>query len=491
MTKVPDGRFITDVIMNTPAGLPITMGYDAQDDMLKVKSVQKKLRDSFTGPLTANWDVTQVSGTTATTSAGVLTIASGTTAGGYAELLSKETFTIPFRAMFGVQSGATRQANTHHIVELVSVDPVTGLADDRHSIDVDIGGAATATVTQMVYGVQNGGLRSLRSAAATIVTTATYSVMELEPFSDEAYFHSRTMDATSGRANSYVRHQQIPDPNASYKIRIRSMNHGVWNDTITNAVAGAGNVIRLTAAAHGRTTGNVIWVEQLNGVTNSGALVRGNFTVTVIDANTMDLQGTVFGGTYAAGSGRWALAAAPAAISLQFQFLNCMDYAELTAEITAGRGQIVEGQAIGARTVAGSVTTATISGTPTVTLGAGSNLAGAVSNADNIFWNESVAILAISQTVTGVARDTGVAVASAHRYAAFNAFAFADQAGTMRIEVSTDNVTWRRASADVAVAANTSVFLSVPVAARFHRAVYVNGGVAQTAFMFNTSYTVA
>ena len=489
MTKVPDGRFITDVIMNTPAGLPITMGYDAQDDMLKVKSVQKKLRDSFTGPLTTNWDVTQVNGTTATTSAGVLTIASGTTAGGYAEVVSKEAFTIPFRAMFGVQSGATRQANTHHIVELVSVDPVTGLADDRHSIDVDIGGAATATVTQMVYGVQNGGLRSLRSAGSTIVSTATYSVIEMEPFSDEAYFHSRTMDATSGRSNSYVRHQQIPDPNAQYKIRIRSMNHGVWVDTITNAVAGTGGVIRLTATAHGRTTGNVIWVEQLLGVTNNGALVRGNFTVTVIDANTMELQGTVFGGTYATGSGRWALAAAPAAINLQFQFLNCMDYAELTAEITAGRGQIVEGQAIAARTVAGSVTTATVSGT--VTLGAGSNLAGSVFNADNIFWNESVTALAISATVTGVSRDTGVAQATAHRYAAFNTFAFADQAGTMRIEVSADNVTWRRASADVAVAANTPVFLSVPVAARYHRVVFVNGATLQTAFMLNSSYTVA
>lgn len=455
-------------------------GYDAGDDMVKVKSVQKKMRDAFTGLPTEKWDVVTSGGVTVTNALGVLTIASGVTAGGYAELLSKETFTIPFRAMFGVTSGATRQANTHHIIEAVSVDPITGIPDGKHSMDVDIGGAAVAAVTQMVYGVQNGGLRSLRSGVSNITTTATYSIIELEPFTDEAYFHSRTMDTTTGRSGSFVRHQQIPDPTAIYKLRLRSMNHALWNDTISGAVAGTAGVIRLTMTAHGRTTGNVIWVEQLNGVTNNGGEVRGNFTVTVVDVNTLELNTTTFGGTYVAGTGRWALAAAPAAtINLQFQFMNCSDYAELTAEITAGRGQIVEGQAIAARTVTGSVTTATISGTPLVAA------------QDNVFYNESVVAQAAAATVTGVTRDVGVAAAAVHRYAQFNAFAFADQAGTMRIECSNDNTTWRRTTADVAVAANTPVFLKCPVLTRYHRVVYVNGGTLQTAFMLNTSFTTS
>jgi hypothetical protein len=126
-----------------------------------------------------------------------------------------------------------------------------------------------------------------------------------------------------------------------------------------------------------------------------------------------------------------------------------------------------------------------------VALAAGTNLVGSVSNADNIYWNESVTAQAAAATVTGTARETGVAVATAQRYAAFNAFAFADQAGTLRIEISTDNVTWRRASADVAVAANTPVHLSVPVTARHYRAVYVNGATLQGAFMLNTSFTVS
>lgn len=112
-------------------------------------------------------------------------------------------------------------------------------------------------------------------------------------------------------------------------------------------------------------------------------------------------------------------------------------------------------------------------------------------NADNMFWNDSVTAQAASATVTGTARDAGVAVATACRYAAFNAFAFADVAGTLRIEVSTDNVTWRKASADQAITPGQGLFLSVPVSSRYHRAVFVNGATAQASFMLNTSYTVA
>lgn len=112
-------------------------------------------------------------------------------------------------------------------------------------------------------------------------------------------------------------------------------------------------------------------------------------------------------------------------------------------------------------------------------------------SADNVFFNDTTTAQAISATFTGVSRDVGMAAASGHRYSAFNAQAFADQAGTLRIEVSNDNTTWRPITADVAVAANTPVILSVPVMTRYHRAVFVNGAVAQAAFMLNTSFTAA
>lgn len=130
-------------------------------------------------------------------------------------------------------------------------------------------------------------------------------------------------------------------------------------------------------------------------------------------------------------------------------------------------------------TAANLLTTATISGSPTVVA------------QDNIFWNDSTTAQAAGATLTGTARDVGVAAAAVHRYSAFNASAFADVAGTLRIECSNDNTTWRRASPDTAVAANAVVTLSVPVMTRYYRAVYVNGGTIQTAFMLNTSFTAA
>lgn len=110
---------------------------------------------------------------------------------------------------------------------------------------------------------------------------------------------------------------------------------------------------------------------------------------------------------------------------------------------------------------------------------------------DNVFYNDSTTAQAASATVTGTARDVGVAAAAVHRYSAFNAMAFADVAGTMRIECSNDNTTWRRATADTAVAANAVVYLSVPVMTRYYRVVFVNGAAAQTAFMLNTSFTAS
>jgi hypothetical protein len=370
-------------------------GYDPQDDMVKVKSVQKKFRDSFIGAAVdaAKWDVTLGTGGVATVAAGALTFGSGTTINATHSLVTKETFTVPFRASIGMVL-SQRVANQTFYVEAISVNPLTGVPDGLHSCGFAFDGTV---VTQGKYFVQNGALTPLISAAATMPTTAANSVYELEPYADEVWFHGGVLDATTGRANSYRRHQQIPDPNATYKLRLRWLN-GAIAPTNTNAIV---------------------------------------------------------------------------------QFLACQDYAELTAEITAGRGQTVAGQAIGVAVV--SMPTTTVTGT--VTANAASQ--------DNIFYNDSIVAQAAGATVTGVMRDVAIAAAAVHRYSAFNAFAFADQAGTMRIECSNDNVTWRRMTVDTAVAANTPVILSVPVMTRYHRVVYVNGATIQTAFMLNTSYTAS
>lgn len=129
--------------------------------------------------------------------------------------------------------------------------------------------------------------------------------------------------------------------------------------------------------------------------------------------------------------------------------------------------------------------------TVTVTQGVAGVSTWPVVNRANIFYNESTTAQAAAATVTGTSRDVGIAAATSQPYPYFKAFAFADQAGTMRIEVSNDNATWRRATVDTAVAANTPVVLSVPVLTRYHRVVYVNGATLQTAFMLNSAYTAS
>lgn len=250
-------------------------GYDQQDDMLKVKSVQKKFRDSFGGASldTTKWTSSVGSGASITLGSGVMNMVSGVVANAETYILSKEVFTIPFRVSIGFTM-SQRIANQEFFVEMVSVDPVTGVPDGKNSVAWDFD---STTATSAKYLVSNSGLTPLASGYVTVPTTASGGIYEIEPFADEVWFHGGTLDSTSGRANSYRRHQQIPDPNAVYKLRLR------WKN---------------------------------------GATAPASTTTAVV------------------------------------QYVSVQDYAELTAEITAGRGQGVAGQAIAAAVV--SMPTVTI-----------------------------------------------------------------------------------------------------------------------------------
>jgi hypothetical protein len=74
--------------------------------------------------------------------------------------------------------------------------------------------------------------------------------------------------------------------------------------SITNVVTSAG-LFKITSAAHGRTTGDVVTIEQIVGC----EAANGTWSVTVVDANNFTLDSSTFSGTYTSG-GRWTLAAA-------------------------------------------------------------------------------------------------------------------------------------------------------------------------------------
>jgi surface protein len=66
---------------------------------------------------------------------------------------------------------------------------------------------------------------------------------------------------------------------------------------VTNAINNGSGLIRVTATAHGMSTGNKVFISGVVGAIEA----NGGFNVTVIDLNTIDLQSSVFVNTYVSG----------------------------------------------------------------------------------------------------------------------------------------------------------------------------------------------
>ena len=107
-----------------------------------------------------------------------------------------------------------------------------------------------------------------------------------------------------------------------------------------------------------------------------------------------------------------------------------------------------------------------------------------VSSSAPTLVTETSTNLGAGATYTGASRDGGSTAVNQR----FTARFYANQVGTARVDWSTDGTTWRRATADLAVTATTPVSVSLDISARYHRCVYVNGGVAQTEFLVTSSY---
>ena len=164
--------------------------------------------------------------------------------------------------------------------------------------------------------------------------------------------------------------------------------------------------------------------------------------------------------------------AAPTASTWTIAFLSVENYAETPVFLQGSRTQglvnpipVQPLQPLGTTTVGGTVT---------------SNIG---TSGLSVFTDSSTN-LGASAAFTGTSRDGGATPA----FNLFVANAFADVAGTMRIEKSVDNATWRRATGDVPVAANVGLDLVVRVSARYYRVVFTNGAAAQAAFLLTSAY---
>ncbi|MBP2656015.1 MAG: hypothetical protein H6Q73_3584 [Firmicutes bacterium] len=179
-----------------------------------INSVQTPVREDFSGTAldSSNWSSTIGSGHTVSVASSVLTLATGTTASTETILTFNTPFTIPFRAQF-IYYLSQRIANQEFYFEVINS------AGDMYAQWLLDG----TTATYGKYVACNAGTVNSTSSA-TILTSASYSVAEIELCLDETYYSSRYVDSVSGVAVRYLKNRLIPDPTQEYYVRIRAKN---------------------------------------------------------------------------------------------------------------------------------------------------------------------------------------------------------------------------------------------------------------------------
>lgn len=506
--------------LSSVAAPVILAGYSTPEDMLKVCSVQKKFRDSFPGTALdeALWSSSVGPGGSISVAGGLLTLNSGTTINSETWVMTNDYFTVPFRVTLG-GSMSQRIADQKLYIEAISVDRLTGIPDGLHKCGWLFDGT---TATSAKYVVQNSGIAELVSGSSTIPTTASGSYFELEPFADECWFHGGSLDSTNGRSNSYRRHQQIPDPNAVYKVRIRWVNGTIAPVSSTAAVVqfvAVQDYAELTAeitAGRGQiVAGQAVGVQITGGTSALSNAINNSIGVDTVAGVYGQLSSTLLtaGATYtssvmsAFSSSYSQMNVSHLRISVQhaagatgFGRLLIETY-DTTSTTTPTSGQRVTYSVPVPSdglvhtflfplptkyyrisfTNGGSVTQ-TVFNLSVAYLHGGSHM----DVETNIPFLLAGTALAASGTFTSAAID----LAGSRNYGKLSAMAFADQAGTLRIEQSWDNSTWRKTH-EVAVSASVPALLdNSKIFMRYVRVVFVNGATLQGVFTLTCALEV-
>ncbi len=249
-----------------------------------VNTMQRKWRHDFPGAaLDATvWNRVQTgSGHTVAVTSSELSIATGTTINTETIIQSVNTFSIPFRVWF-ILKLSQRIANQEFYLEIINQ------AGDCYAQWLLDGTSATIG---KINACNNGTAGT--AGSQTIVTTASYAIAELEAFPDEIYFHSRAVDSTAIRSNSYVRTRLIPDPEQGYYIRIRAKNLGTApassttltidailvqdiTELTTEITAGRGPAAPSQAMAVQLVGGNLTGNQSIGGAAAHDAAISGN-----------------------------------------------------------------------------------------------------------------------------------------------------------------------------------------------------------------------
>jgi hypothetical protein len=174
--------------------------------------------------------------------------------------------------------------------------------NDDHDVSegVEIQPASAATVPLTVRGAasQSANLVEILGSDGTIVARFKAPAVEDGLLHVQHTFPNAPTGLFSG-----VRAQLVAKGTATVSQRTIGMrsevtDHGdVVDKAITGAADNGSGLIRITAIGHTFATGDKIAVAAVGGTTEA----NGAWTITVIDANTFDLQGSTFTNTYTSG----------------------------------------------------------------------------------------------------------------------------------------------------------------------------------------------
>jgi len=202
----------------------------------QVTTMRNKWREDFSGSnLGPNWHIAQTgSGHGISVSSSELRITTGTTVNTETILRSVPTFFIPFRVWF-IFMLSQRIANQEFFLEVTN-SVGTMMAQWRFD---------GTSATNGLFNATNAGT-SGSWISQPIPTTASMAIAELDLYSDEAYFNSRSVDSLAVRWGSTVRTRFIPDPNDLYFVQIRARNLAVAPASSTTLTVDAVSVQDIT-----------------------------------------------------------------------------------------------------------------------------------------------------------------------------------------------------------------------------------------------------
>ncbi|MCA3268493.1 MAG: hypothetical protein ING19_20810 [Azospirillum sp.] len=208
---------------------------------------KSKIRDEFpAGALDpALWEtIATGAGMTVTVGNGAtgsyLNIASGTTANSETLLRSVGMFTLPVRLAAFVTANQ-RIANCEFFIELIEVDPATGLpvtvATSQTNAGVWKNHAAIkfdgTVATEARVSVRSGGAPEFQSAASTITTTVATGTdpnffpagfVELQASGEHVSLFQGAVDTQAAAGGARRVTQAAPNPDAVYKLQLRVRN---------------------------------------------------------------------------------------------------------------------------------------------------------------------------------------------------------------------------------------------------------------------------